>query len=193
MPDDVRDRILAAAIPLFAHKGYGSTSVREVVERAGVTKPTLYYWFENKEQLYLECVKATVSKMLPLVRQAVEGPGTVRERLVRFVRDYVQAGLDDLDGVRLALTATNPSIEERPEIDLMTFHLEYVAPLAQLVREAIASGEFRADVDPDFAVIALIGPASMHLRGAIEGFPLPDDFAERCIDLYLRGVSACDA
>ena len=67
-----------------------------------------------------------------------------------------------------------------------------MAPLARLVREAIATGEFRADVDPEFAVIALIGPASMHLRGAIEGFPMPEDYAERCVDLYLRGVSACE-
>ena len=57
MSDDARQRILDAATHLFAHRGFGSTSVREVVEAAGVTKPTLYYWFDNKEALYLECVR----------------------------------------------------------------------------------------------------------------------------------------
>ena len=189
MSDDVRQRVLDAATQLFAHRGYGSTSVREVVEAAGVTKPTLYYWFENKEALYLECVRTKFEALHPLVHDAVSGSGTVRERLVRFVRDYVQAGLDDLDGVRLALTATNPSFEKRPEIDLMSFHMEYFAPLGQLLVEGMASGDFREDLDPEFAVVALIGPMSMHLRGAIEGFDLDPDYAEKTIDLFLNGVA----
>lgn len=189
MSDDARARILSAATHLFAQRGFGSTSVREVVEMAGVTKPTLYYWFENKEKLYLECVQACFAELVPLVHDAVKGAGTVQQRLVRFVRDYVQKGLEDLDGVRLALTATNPSFEERPEIDLMSFHTVYIAPLAQLVAEGVSSGEFREDIDPEFAVIALIGPVSMHLRGALEGFELPDDYAERTVELFLHGVT----
>ena len=189
MSDDAKARILRAATHLFAHKGYGSTSVREVVEHAGVTKPTLYYWFENKEKLYLECVQACFVELVPLVHDAVNGPGSVQQRLIRFVHDYVQKGLEDLDGVRLALTATNPSFEKRPEIDLMSFHTEYFAPLGQLVAEGISTGVFREDTDPEFAVVALIGPVSMHLRGAIEGFELCDDYAEKTVELYLHGVT----
>ncbi len=189
MSDDAKQRILKAAIHLFAHKGYGSTSVREVVERAGVTKPTLYYWFANKEGLYLECIKATFADLVPLVHDAVSGPGTVQERLVRFVRDYIQKALDDLDKVRLALTATSPSFEDRPEIDLMSFHTEYFAPLGALFAEGIDNGLFRRDICPEFAVVALLGPVSMHIRGAIEGMPLPDDYAERTIEIYLNGVT----
>jgi TetR/AcrR family transcriptional regulator len=184
-----KQRILAAAIHLFAHKGYGQTSVREVVERAGVTKPTLYYWFENKEGLYLECVRTTFAEMTTLVQDAVTGSGTVEERLVRFVHDYVQKGLEDLDRVRLALTATNPSHEKRPQIDLMTFHTEHVLPLGQLFAEGIASGLFRPHIHPEMALLALLGPCSMLLRGAVEGMPLEPDYAERVVDVYLHGVA----
>lgn len=189
MSDDAKGRILSAATHLFAHKGYGGTSVREVVERAGVTKPTLYYWFENKEKLYLQCLQNCFDQLVPLIHDAVNGSGSVRDRLVRFVRDYVAKGLEDLDGVRLALTATNPSYEERPEIDLLSFHAEYFAPLGRLVAEGIETGEFRRDIEPEFAVFAFIGPVSMHLRGAIEGFELPDDYAEKTVELFLHGVT----
>ncbi|MBW2208934.1 MAG: helix-turn-helix transcriptional regulator, partial [Deltaproteobacteria bacterium] len=49
---DARAVLLEAATALFAQKGYAGTSVREIVERAGVTKPVLYYYFENKEGLF---------------------------------------------------------------------------------------------------------------------------------------------
>jgi len=49
---DVRERLLIAAVRLFAEKGYSATSVREIVEAAGVTKPVLYYYFRNKEGVF---------------------------------------------------------------------------------------------------------------------------------------------
>ena len=53
----VRQRLLASAAKLFARKGYASTTVREIVEAAGVTKPVLYYYFPNKEGIYLEMMR----------------------------------------------------------------------------------------------------------------------------------------
>ncbi len=50
---ETRGRILLAAASLFANKGYAGTAVREIVAAAGVTKPTLYYYFKNKEDLYV--------------------------------------------------------------------------------------------------------------------------------------------
>ena len=50
---DPRDRILRVAATLFAHKGYAGTSTREITEAARVTKPTLYYHFKSKKDLYL--------------------------------------------------------------------------------------------------------------------------------------------
>ena len=47
----IANKLLEAAVRLFAHKGYRATSTREIVEAAGVTKPMLYYYFQSKEGL----------------------------------------------------------------------------------------------------------------------------------------------
>ena len=47
----IANKLLEAAVRLFAHKGYPATSTREIVEAAGVTKPMLYYYFQSKEGL----------------------------------------------------------------------------------------------------------------------------------------------
>lgn len=54
--EGARERILREATRLFGHAGYAGASVREVVEAAGVTKPTLYYYFKNKEDLFRQAV-----------------------------------------------------------------------------------------------------------------------------------------
>jgi TetR/AcrR family transcriptional regulator len=50
---NARERLLETAIGMFAEKGYAGTSVREIVEQAGVSKPVLYYYFNSKEGLFL--------------------------------------------------------------------------------------------------------------------------------------------
>ena len=49
---NARQRLLEMATKLFAEKGYAGTSVREIVDRAGVSKPVLYYYFKSKEGLF---------------------------------------------------------------------------------------------------------------------------------------------
>ncbi len=52
MEAQTRQRIRAAAVQLFSEKGYAATATREICQCACVTKPVLYYHFENKERLY---------------------------------------------------------------------------------------------------------------------------------------------
>jgi AcrR family transcriptional regulator len=54
--DNTRDRLLDAALTLFAAKGYVATGTQEIIEAAGVTKPVLYHYFESKEALFRELV-----------------------------------------------------------------------------------------------------------------------------------------
>lgn len=54
--NDTEDRLLEAALTLFAEKGYEATSVREIIEATGVTRPVLYYYCSNKEDLFKRLV-----------------------------------------------------------------------------------------------------------------------------------------
>jgi len=62
---EVRERLLSCASELFTRKGYAATTVREIVTAAGVTKPVLYYYFKNKEGIYLELFREPYSKLRP--------------------------------------------------------------------------------------------------------------------------------
>jgi AcrR family transcriptional regulator len=77
----VRQRLLTGAAELFARKGYASTTVREIVEAAKVTKPALYYYFRSKEGIYLELMRAAEARFEILLDSARKEIGEVKIRI----------------------------------------------------------------------------------------------------------------
>ena len=86
---DLREDILDAATRLFAEQGYPKTSIRQVVEACGCTKPALYYYFANKEELFNEAVRGEREAMAEQFRELIESKGTLRERLVEGMKRFV--------------------------------------------------------------------------------------------------------
>ncbi len=79
--NDTRERILDVALELFTEQGYESTSLREITERVGVTKPALYYYFESKEAIFLALIEPILTITEPLA-ELLKGRPT-RESWVR--------------------------------------------------------------------------------------------------------------
>src|SRR5271154_1386133 len=67
---DPRQRLLDAGLKLFANRGYAGTPVQDITEEARVTKPTLYYYFGNKEGLFQALVDQAMDERLHLMQQA---------------------------------------------------------------------------------------------------------------------------
>jgi AcrR family transcriptional regulator len=66
-----RRQLLDVALEVFAHKGFHATSMEEVAEAAGVTKPVLYQHFASKRELYLELLEDVGGQMMTAVAKAV--------------------------------------------------------------------------------------------------------------------------
>ncbi|MGW6507380.1 helix-turn-helix domain-containing protein, partial [Streptomyces niveus] len=78
----VPQRLLAAATRLFAEQGYGSTSVQEIVEAAGVTKGALYHYFGSKEDLLQE----VYARVLRLQQERLDAFADADEPVERRLR-----------------------------------------------------------------------------------------------------------
>jgi AcrR family transcriptional regulator len=183
-----RDRILQEATSLFGRKGFAATSVREVVEAAGISKPTLYYYFDNKEGLFRECVQAQLAGLGQLVAHALAEEGSVRERLHGFLEQYVGGGLAHPDSVRLVMLATSTTDPNQPECGVLLTFRSILEGLVPLLEEGIASGELRAGFDPRTALRMICGAADIFLFSGLAGDPVPDDFAAQVLELLFRGI-----
>jgi AcrR family transcriptional regulator len=72
--NDTRDRILDVALDLFIAQGYEKTSLREIAERVGVSKPALYYYIATKEELFLTLIQPILTIGEPLAEALKERP-----------------------------------------------------------------------------------------------------------------------
>lgn len=88
-------RIKEAAVRLFATQGFSATATRQIAEEAEVTKPMLYYYFPDKESLYLSIVRDALTSLDASLAEAVTGCGSPVESLRRFVHTYLQFFLND--------------------------------------------------------------------------------------------------
>ena len=157
----VRQRLLAGAAELFARKGYAATTVREIVQAAGVTKPALYYYFKNKEGIYLELMREARARFEALLDIGRKENGAVRERVLTISEEIFQLFLDQLEIARVALFIHYGPAQGAPSIDFNPFHLKFEELIESLIREGIRKGEFRKGnvMDMTWAVLGAINVA----------------------------------
>lgn len=88
--DDNKHKILEAMFHLVAKQGYDKTSMREIAETAGMQKPSLYYYFKSKEEIFLETIAEYYASLLVIQQEELQKIDS-REAYEKFL---VQVGLD---------------------------------------------------------------------------------------------------
>lgn len=97
---EVARHIARVAARLFAERGYDATSVREIVEAAGVAKPTLYYYFQSKEGLAKALVWAPLADLVERLKQIVETEADPERCLEQVLEAHFALCRDDPDRMR---------------------------------------------------------------------------------------------
>jgi TetR/AcrR family fatty acid metabolism transcriptional regulator len=153
---DKRERILDAAVRVFAKKGFYATRVSEVAKAAGVADGTIYLYFKSKDELLVSLFEDRVERLLAFMHTELAPTAGAPEKLRRIIE--LQLGL--LEGERdLAEVIT---VILRQSTKLMK---EYAAPkftayldaIARVVEAGQAAGELRSDVSPHLAARAIFG------------------------------------
>src|SRR3954451_24715915 len=106
-----REAVLRAAVRMFNNHGFHTTSLDDVAASLGVSKPTIYHYLGNKDQVLLECVTRGVEELREAVDDAHAIPGTGLDRLRSFLRRYAEITMDDFGRcvIRTADEALSPA------------------------------------------------------------------------------------
>lgn len=187
---EVRDRLLAGATRLFASKGYAATTVREIVERAGVTKPVLYYYFRSKEGIYLDLMREPFGRFAAIVDETLLEEGSARERLFRLCLRAYDIFLENVDAARVMYSIYYGPPQGAPFVDFDAYHHRFQEAVLQIVRDGVRSGEFRR-VNLNDAVWAVMGPLNVAMEVELCHPPqgIGRDGVRRVLELVLEGIA----
>ena len=186
---EVRERLLSGATGLFAANGYAATTVREIVERAGVTKPVLYYYFRSKEGIYLDLMREPFGKFAALVEEAVLDVGSANDRLFRLCLHAYDIFVENIDAARVMYSIYYGPPQGAPFVDFDAYHHRFQEAVLQVLREGIRDGEFRR-VNLSDAMWAVIGAlnVAMEVELCHPQQSLGRDGVRRVLELVLEGI-----
>lgn len=192
LPEDpsVRERLLQAAVELFTVRGYASTSVREIVEAAQVTKPVLYYHFGSKEGIYLAVLEEIRRTLFALLERLLAGGGGARERIERLLLGIYDVFEQQPPVVRFLNAILWGPPQGAPPFDVETFHRPLHDAVQEIVAQGMAAGELRpAEAEEvSVALIALL-VFSMDLQLCHPDWGLGRSGLARLLDIAFTGVA----
>ncbi len=87
-PDRKKEAVLLTAVRIFIAKGYRQTSLDDVAQKLRITKPALYYYFHNKEEIYLECYRRGIALTQRSLDRIHLHPGSGLEKVAGFIQTY---------------------------------------------------------------------------------------------------------
>ena len=190
------EEIISAALEVFADRGFAATKLEDVAHRAGVTKGTIYLYYENKEALFKALVRETI---VPVIAKgealAHSFTGSARDLFEQLIREYFRlVGDTPLSGIPRLMIAEAGNFPE-----LARFYYEEVVTrghrlMAGVLERGMKAGEFRR-VNVAVATKLAMAPL-MHAVVARKAFAacMPEGFdvakyLDTHIDLYLHGIS----
>jgi TetR/AcrR family transcriptional regulator len=191
--------LLNAALDLFVEKGFSATRVEEVAARAGVSKGTLFLYFQSKEDLFKAVVRENIANKFPTWQEefiTFEGASSdmLRYALVSW---WERIGNTRASGITKLVMSEAQNFPEIAEF----YQEEVIKPgnamIRRILERGVQSGEFR-DIDLEQAVHIIVAPMIFlmmwkHSMGACATSAKivdPEQFIHMQVDVLLHGMTA---
>jgi AcrR family transcriptional regulator len=152
---NARERLLQTAAQLFAEKGYAETYVREIVEKAGVSKPVLYYYFRSKEGLFHAILEWAAEVQQKVLSEVLNATGTVLERFSYLYR-RVYEGVQQYQSIyKMIHGLIYGPPQGAPEYDFLRYQHHMVNIVKRIYFDGLQAGEIRKVDAEELAVLVL--------------------------------------
>ncbi len=185
-----RQRIVAAAVSLFAEQGFDATSVNQVVARAGVAKGALYHHFESKDDLLYEVYRELVDRQLAGLKAILAGSQRPAGTMRALIADLVETTAASAAEAKVFFRESHrlgDANQARVRNARRSIHDAFI----ELVRAGQASGEFGRVASPEmvtFTVFGVINELPVWYRA--NGPKRPVELADELADLILAALQA---
>ena len=190
-----RDQLIDTARRLFGERGTTDVSMDEIAAEAGVARSTVYVYFASRDDLLGACVQSMYDRLQDTIALVVDDGATPVARLRRLILGVLERVDESPAFFRLAMATQSTTTAAGSAAvggALMMIGLDMIRVLEDLVVAGIATGDFRADLDPDRAVV-LVGQQIYGALSVRAGEPDPIPVARAADEIctfVCRGLGA---
>lgn len=181
-----RQAVLSAAAQLFNERGFHATSLDDIAARLGVSKPTLYYYVKNKEEILLGCVRQGLQLMLDGIEASRRDGGSALDQLTTCMQVYARIVTQDFGMCLIRVGDEQISADNRVELRRIKAAIDH--EFRRLVAQGVEEGSL-APCDPKMTAFVIGGALSWIGRWYQPGGEYtPEQIAGQCLQTLLGGV-----
>jgi len=153
-PATKREAVLKTAAELFIEKSYSRTSMNDVAERLNITKPALYHYFQNKEQILLDCYRLGTGLIEEALNEIAARCGSGLEKVEAFIYSY--ANVMTINFGRCVMRLDEGDLSEEARVEVRQYKRKIDRRLRGFVQEGIADGSITR-CDAKIAAFSIAG------------------------------------
>lgn len=182
-----RDAVLETAVKLFNERGFHATSLTDVADALNVTKPTIYHYFTNKDEILFACVRRGVESIRDAALDVESRGGNGMERLKAHMRNYAIVMTNDF-GMCVTRTADHElSADSRKRFRAMKRETDVT--IRRVVEEGMRDGSI-APGDARLVTFTLAGALNWIARWYDSKGPLTrEQIADGCVATLVQGLA----
>jgi AcrR family transcriptional regulator len=186
-PVSKREAILETAAQLFLEKSYGRTSLNDVAERLKITKPALYHYFRNKEEILLECYRLGAAMIGETLSQIATQCGTGLEKVEAFI--YLYANVMTVNFGRCVMRLDEGDLSSDARAEVRAHKRKIDRCLRSFIQEGIGDGSITS-CDPKIAAFSIAGAVNwICMWYEPDGAMSPEEIANQFARTLTRGLA----
>jgi len=186
-PATKREAVLKTAAQLFLEKSYGRTSLDDVAKHLNVTKPALYHYFHNKEEILLGCYRWGTALIEDSLNKIAVQYGTGLEKVEAFIYSYANAMTVNFGRCVMRLDEGDLSGKARTEV--RAYKRKIDRRLRSFIQEGIEDRSI-APCDPKIAAFSIAGALNwICMWYEPEGTMTPEEIASQFARTLIQGLA----
>ena len=193
--DERPNEIISAALEVFVEHGYAASKLDDIASKAGISKGSLYRYFDSKADLFKEMVKHVVIPEIEKAESTVkEHQGAISPLINEMVQNWWQTvGETRICGIPKLVISEAANFPELAEFYVNEVIKRGRKLVAVMIKRGIESGEFR-DIEPQYAARILISPIVFAAIWKESLAPYDDSYDVKQylsmeMEIFLRGLS----
>lgn len=180
------DIILRNAAKAFMERGYYKTSLDDIASMQNVTKPTLYYYIKNKEDILVKCEQEACVKINRLLDVVLAGDGNGFQMLYKFIYGYIGIITDDI--VRCHVRHRGQMEDEDQRAQSIQNHKDIEHRVREIIQSGISDGSIRDCNSTILAILLFDGLNGITAWYKSDGVVKEDELIEEVLALITHGV-----